>query len=553
MLNFHKIIRDIQVGLNKSWLKSGLSNFTLLGNYLKRSKSQGATPNYYDFMNAYLNSSPYFCRWFKSYIKDAALQSEFEDVIMMFNFMKVNNIFNENVFNQLIERAQPENISIASWGSMFERVFITLKNAHILTDENFMAVVLHPNLGTLEMVINNLNYGHILTQDNFTAIARKANPDSMGRALITLNEANLLSEDHLTTLADHENPWDMAKGLVVLRNAYMLTQEHITTIAGHEDPWNFAKGLVTLKRDQILKPEYITAIANHPQPDNPAQALVILKKAHILTQNNINACVGEPYSIDIAKAFVSLNEAHMLNDANRAALVGLPLYQSMDTPQLHIAVPMLKSSDLLTQDYFNAISLHSDPFGLAQAFILLKQANLLNLRDVIFNAVNQHSKPQDFARALCLLKNAGLLNQDNLRILAEHLYVQEFSKALTALSNINILNQDNFNYVLKHRNQREFWNALSLMDDAGMLTVNIFKYLSNIDDPYRQAYKLGLLEEKKVGRYLMKVDRLLSTTSPLCENGFFLDDRRSKEALRLIDSYNTKFPEENGVISALTL
>ena len=54
MPNFHRIIRNIRMGWSASRLKNGLSDFTVLDNFLESPSSQGAAPNSYEFMKAYL-------------------------------------------------------------------------------------------------------------------------------------------------------------------------------------------------------------------------------------------------------------------------------------------------------------------------------------------------------------------------------------------------------------------------------------------------------------------------------------------------------------------
>ena len=107
MLNFDDMIRDIQAGWSASWLKSGLSIFTVQGNFLKRSSSLGAPISPYDFMNAYLESSPFFRSWFKSYIKNKHLKTELDLAEEIFGSMKVHHIFNEDNFNLVASHANP--------------------------------------------------------------------------------------------------------------------------------------------------------------------------------------------------------------------------------------------------------------------------------------------------------------------------------------------------------------------------------------------------------------------------------------------------------------
>ena len=80
MPNFHRIIRNIRMGWSASRLKNGLSDFTVLDNFLESASSQAAATGSYDFMDAYLKSSPFF-RWcFKSYIQDMILETELDNI-----------------------------------------------------------------------------------------------------------------------------------------------------------------------------------------------------------------------------------------------------------------------------------------------------------------------------------------------------------------------------------------------------------------------------------------------------------------------------------------
>jgi hypothetical protein len=387
-------------------------------------------------------------------------------------------LFNEETaqenFFAILQHHQPVELSTT---------LLHLHTIHLLTDENFKAMLHYPYPLRIKLILQKLENTSLLirdlAQDNFDAIIKHQNPESLNLALGTINKVFLLEKEdsqlifqmilthahpsdlayamkelyacdfgidgyaeyYRDHLAAHEKPLHLIAAIKLLHEKKLLNLENCASICAHPQPLTIGNAIKFLDEADLLTPENRASICAHPEPIVIAYAIKFLDEADLLTPENRASICAHPEPIAIAKAIKFLDEADLLTSENRASICAHP-----EPIAIAKAIKFLDEADLLTPENRASICAHDLPEVIANTIKCLHEADLLTPENRA--SICAHPEPIAIAKAIKFLHEAGILLPEYLNSLSTHSNILDLEVTLSVFS--NDLNQENFKALLHH-------------------------------------------------------------------------------------------------------
>ena len=166
MRNYPLLVEAIHTDWQAHWLRNALI-FSRLGRYLRRLSMEDDTVSLYHFTSIYLRSPSYVHWIFQSFIKDTAIQKDFQIAISVFSIIKDLGLFNQNHFNRVAKHAHLVNMRY-----MLDH----MQEAGVLKRQHLKTIIEHKHLHRIIYAINKLYANHALTQKSLRALLKSARP-----------------------------------------------------------------------------------------------------------------------------------------------------------------------------------------------------------------------------------------------------------------------------------------------------------------------------------------------------------------------------------------
>lgn len=264
-----------------------------------------------------------------------------------------------------------------------------LQETGMLTQENFEGVVSHPELETVNRIQKLVQEAGLLTQQNFESIRLYPKPSDIELSLSSLYKSGILTQEnfeHVLSCQD-ENIRVIVK---FIQEAGILTQANFEHIRQHKNPSYIILSLNSLQKSEILTQENFASVLSHPEPKAVSVMLGLMQAVGIFNQQNLEAVLTHPEPMYIGVSIIFIEGAGILTQQNFEVILSPP---KPNVVKLLLTLAVLQTliielnidvgdTQVLTQEKFEAIWLHSEPNDVASSLEDLQATEIENQENV---------------------------------------------------------------------------------------------------------------------------------------------------------------------------
>ena len=325
-------VKAIQAG----WSSCLLHSSTPLDDFFYSCALQDSPAFLYNFMKAYLITTPDLRLRFKSYIQDEILEERLNEATEIAEFMQEEHIFDEENFNVVINVVFYDLAIGHAKPWIAAQSLCNLNHVGILMPANRDVLVGHPNSFLVAQAICWLADKDLLTQDNLNTVAGHPAPAGIEYLLTNLHQTGILTAENRDSVARYEAPWHLDFVIDLLHQAGILTQDSFTALLNPAHQVLLHPHLREIMWDRLaanhLRDNWVR-ILEAAETQNPEEALRILT-TQILGMGEVvgvgvnpgNAQINDRQSTHTASVHRSVSEsATRLFERYGAQLDGLNL------------------------------------------------------------------------------------------------------------------------------------------------------------------------------------------------------------------------------------
>lgn len=395
-------------------------------------------------------------------------------------------------------------------------------------------------------------------QKVFDDINNCRKPQALSTIVETLKEHDPFTESKFDDIKTHNHIEELAT--IVENIGGELFIRYFDELKQHQDLKFIANAVEALKTADQLANNFVIVL-QHENPVALSSVIVALGNIEILDTNTFNLIQNHPNLTALANIVDALNQAGILRDIFESVIS----YRNLET--LNSLVNKLKQADILNLDILNAIINHEKPDALADAFVTLKNAAILDLACAV---IKECGDPVTLANYLVTLKYAGILEQvfdviNEYTVTVDFVTTRAPDKAATdfvALLEIGVLsadnckavNKDNFDacvdifrtvdhlkfltqerqaIIQNHENFGGLIKACVQLKNYGSLNDSTFRHIIGNEDPEDLVYAFNSANKDFTSPEGKTRNMLLSHPAPK-------QAVQSATALRDIDRLNTR-------------
>lgn len=264
-----------------------------------------------------------------------------------------------------------------------------LQETGMLTQENFEGVVSHPELETVNRIQKLVQEAGLLTQQNFESIRLYPKPSDIELSLSSLYKSGILTQENFEHVLSCQDE-NIRVILKFIQEAGILTQANFEHIRQHKNPSYIILSLNSLQKSEILTKENFASVLSHPEPKAVSVMLGLMQAVGIFNQQNLEAVLTHPEPMYIGVSIIFIEGAGILTQQNFEVILSPP---KPNVVKLLLTLAVLQTliielnidvgdTQVLTQEKFEAIWLHSEPNDVASSLEDLQATEIENQENV---------------------------------------------------------------------------------------------------------------------------------------------------------------------------